>query len=760
MLSRHQLPRPVRSYEPASAHQEEGERGICQGCADHIFNSSLRQSLAKGREAASIARSYSRLAHDLYASVLSGCRWCTSIGNAVLTSSDLDYWMKDWNGSHSDGASLELSDDGDVEAGEDLNDENAENKLSPVHYADEGMERMVEEAGLDNSGAEPGDTTSADDDDSASEKPGFHTIQPLNCTARLDITVEFLRWCDSPVFNLVKLTAEVITSDRDDCPLQEMVGENAVIMTLEVICTDGISVFPRHWGAVSAASFDEWVPRAQAWLRACNEEHGSCVTSGAFQPTRLIDVRNPQHPRLAIHSERNFRSDVKPPYVALSYVWGPKQEYILTQASLDEMRRGLDLARLPKTLSDAIGAAHRLGFEYLWIDALCIIQDSPQDKAKELPLMADTYRESSLCIVVASAAAAGEGFLKAPDHPRFLVDPFEVRVGSADGGSPSLTFGYRAPYKASADPINSRAWTLQERVLSRRLLLFSRSGVMWTCGESFTNPSAAPDAGPPFQTTLSPSAGAGDGGDEEGDARVSIRETWMAIRADYTEMDLSYCTDKLPAISALAAELGRRTGWTYLAGMWEDNLFSELHWRSTKQRAGYLAPSWSWASVGLGGIVDSEDEREDREVFQFEILACHVDNDPAFPFGPVKGGYPEVSGKALELAWQPEDEDGPSWDGSDISLIDPQGNSSSIGTPLLVGDGTLDPLDEPLDPGVRLVCLGISKLRLGRQRTMQVEGLILVPNGSGSSAFRRIGFFRVTAPSVFDGAATRILRIE
>ncbi|GAB1312700.1 Heterokaryon incompatibility domain-containing protein [Madurella fahalii] len=683
--------------------------------------------------------------------------------------------MEDWNGSQSDGASLEFSDDG--EAGMYLDSEDAESELSPgiaVHHADEGI---AEGAGRDDSGVELGDATgdATHADDSMSGKPGFHTIQSLNCTARFDFTVEFLRWHESPVFNLVKVTVEVTTSGLDDCPLREMVGENAVVITLEVICTDsidGASVFSQHWEVVSAASFDEWVPRAQTWLRSC-EKHVCCATSGTFQPTRLVDVRNPQHPRLAVFTADGFsRSDVKKPYVALSYVWGPRQEYVLTQTSLDEMCRGLDLMRLPKTLSDAIEAAHWLGFDYLWIDALCIIQDSPEDKARELPLMADTYRESSLTIVVASAGAASDGFLTAPSPSTFFVDPFTVRLGSADDSSPSLTFGYRAPYKASADPISSRAWTLQERVLSRRLLIFSRNGVMWMCRKSFANPSAAPDAGPPYQTSLSPASGAGDGSDE--DARASLREKWMAIRADYTEMDLSYCADKLPAISALAAEVGRRAGWTYLAGMWEDNLFSELHWRSTKrgpsgetlvlkpQKAkeiGYLAPSWSWASVGLGGIVDSEDERADREVFHFAILACHVDCDPAFPFGPVKGGYLEVSGKTLELAWQSEDR--PSWDISDISLIDPGGSSSSsIDTPLLVGDGTLDPLDEPLDPGMRLVCLGMSTLRLGRQQTAPVEGLILVPNGPGSSTFRRIGFFRVTAPSVFDEAATKVLRIE
>jgi len=533
---------------------------------------------------------------------------------------------------------------------------------------------------------------------------------------------------------------------------------------------DGHLVFPQQWDAVSAADFDKWVPRATEWLQGCGE-HRFCATSGTSWPTRLIDVRSPDHPRLTVLSLGDTKSDVRP-YVALSYVWGSKQDYVLTKASLAEMRTGLDPSRLPRTISDAIWAAHRLGFDYLWVDALCIIQDSPEDKARELPLMSDTYSKSSLCIVVASAAAAGEGFLKAPEPPRFLVDPFEVRVDSADDCSPLLTFGYRAPYKSSGDPISSRAWTLQERVLPRRLLIFSRSGVMWMCRGGFVNPGAAPDAGPPYQTSLGPQAD-GDENSSEDDTQARIREIWMTIRADYTEMDLTYCTDKLPAISALAAEVSRRAGWAYLAGMWKDNLFSELHWRSTKRGpsgerlvlkpqkakgAGYLAPSWSWASVGLGGIVDSEDERPDREVFDFTIIACHVDTDPVFPFGPAKGGCLKVSGKSVELAWRLEDT--PEWDGSDISLLDPHETASITGAPLVVGDGTLDPLDEHLDPGAKLVCLGMSKLQLGRQRILPVEGLLLIPTGSSRGTYRRVGFFRMTAPSVFSGVPASILRIE
>ncbi|KAK1749910.1 heterokaryon incompatibility protein-domain-containing protein [Echria macrotheca] len=746
MLSRFHVPQPIRTYS-----QPDG-RGICPSCANDVFTSSLHQSLSRARDEPSVTHSYSSVARDLYASILAGCPWCSCIGNAILTCSDLDYWMEAWNGSQSDGDSL---DQDSPQQGPSEPEALVPPKEAVGDTAtDEDMVDVVDSGSSDHEAA-----------DGVGETPGFLTIESLNCGARMEITIEFLKWNGSLLFNLVEVRVEVATSPEDDSPLQDMTGDKAVAMKLEVMCeskTCETAAFNQQWDVVSAALFHGWVPRAQTWLRAC-KAHTSCSPSGAFRPTRLIEVRDPRHPRLVISAE-DIPQNTTLSYIALSYVWGSNQAYTLTEASLSDLRRGLDPARLPKTLSDAIAATYQLGFMYLWIDALCIIQDSPGDKALELPRMADTYKESVLTLIIASATAASDGFLKTPSPARFFLQPFQVGSG--------LTFGYRTPYKASADPISSRAWTLQERVLSRRLLIFSSTGVMWMCREDFINPAAAPDAGPPYQTFLDPYLSASHPSEQpvlgDEDAQAQIRETWAAIRADYTEMALSYYTDKLPAISALAAEIGAKTGWTYLAGMWKEDLFSDLHWRCMKQsltgdrftlkpakvkEAGYIAPSWSWASVGIGAVVGSEDERDDREVFDFSILECQVDTlYPGFSYGPVKHGYLEVTGKTVELGWRYEDR--PSWDGSDISLIE------ECDTQLVVGDGTLDPLDEPLDPDIKVTCLGMSKLRLGRQRIVPVEGLILVPKRDGGAAFRRIGFFRMAAPSVFDAATVRALRIE
>jgi len=228
MLSRHQLPRPVTSFEPARTDQAGG-RGVCEGCTDGVFTSSLRQSLTAEHDASSLTHAYSRLSRDVYTSILAGCRWCTQIGNAILTSSELDYWLQDWNGSHSDGASLEsFGNDGDIDMDAD----------------------GVNEIGLDEHMAAAEDSLGGEDatiaEDSVSERPGFCTIKSLDCAAKLDVKMEFLRWRGSPVFNLVRISAEVTTSGQleDGCPLREMVGDGAVVMTLEVKCAGRVKPAP------------------------------------------------------------------------------------------------------------------------------------------------------------------------------------------------------------------------------------------------------------------------------------------------------------------------------------------------------------------------------------------------------------------------------------------------------------------------------------------------------------------------------------
>jgi len=471
----------------------------------------------------------------------------------------------------------------------------------------------------------------------------------------------------------------------------------------------------------------------------------------------LIEVTDKTWPKL-ITRDTHVNSR---PYIALSYVWGIAQPYVLSKGNVREMHFGLAPSRLPKSIQDAIQVTVSLGFKYLWVDALCIIQDSAEDKARELPTMAAIYRHSALTIIAASASACTKGFLRPPEPPQFFVEPFKVPVNTENGQKASLLLGYREYYKSGWDPINSRAWTLQERVLSSRSLIFSNSGIIWVCGESHYNPSAPPDAPPPFIVSLNRSI------DDDEDYEAAIREQWLAILGEYTERSLTVLGDKLPAISALAAEVAQRTNWTYLAGLWEENLFFDLHWKYTKTNepscplktqkakdAGYIAPSWSRINVAEGLTRDTEDERNDRQAFHFRILDCQVElaDNSDFQFGPVKDGFLEVEGKVIDLAWKLDDS--PEWVDSDLVLLD----DSLPEQTYIVGEGTLDPLDKEIPADARIKCLGMSTIQLGNQRIAPIEGLMILSTGLDGN-FRRVGFCRITAPSVFDDAAKGIFRI-
>ena len=100
-------------------------------------------------------------------------------------------------------------------------------------------------------------------------------------------------------------------------------------------------------------------------------------------PTRLLDVSGvaadgtSKDPLLYI-PDANERSE----HVTLSYCWGQEgnEDFVLTQSKLKRKMDIVPLSGLPQTLRDAITITKRLGFRYLWIDALCIpAEDNMED---------------------------------------------------------------------------------------------------------------------------------------------------------------------------------------------------------------------------------------------------------------------------------------------------------------------------------------------------------------------------------------------
>lgn len=114
-------------------------------------------------------------------------------------------------------------------------------------------------------------------------------------------------------------------------------------------------------------------------------------------------------------------------YLTLSYVWGGDQIHKTTTANLSSYEQGIAASLLHSTIRDAIYVTHMLGFRWLWIDSLCIIQDSDEDKAHEIGRMHHIYRYSHLTIMAASANGVSESFLQERPFPD--LDPHNSITG-------------------------------------------------------------------------------------------------------------------------------------------------------------------------------------------------------------------------------------------------------------------------------------------------------------------------------------------
>ncbi|KAH8684348.1 heterokaryon incompatibility protein-domain-containing protein [Tricladium varicosporioides] len=356
--------------------------------------------------------------------------------------------------------------------------------------------------------------------------------------------------------------------------------------------------------AITQGQIGAWNPRTSSgspgahalikwWLETCHTSHQEChlTISGEMiederaqsqLPTRVIDVGPPdgsEEPRLIDSNGRTAN------YVALSWCWGsdPKRAPPSTlHANLEERFNCLPFADLPKTFQDAIVVTRAIDIRYLWIDAICIIQDDHDDWAREAPQMGRVYQRSRLTIAASHAQDSFQGlFLPHPDMPLPVELPYHdplSRDSSTQQGS--IFIKKRAKEndrQPSLGPLGKRAWITQEWCLSRRTVFYTRAGLVWCCrclcstedGHILENPGIIPH--------------------------------WDTIVERYSRRSLTRSTDKLVALQGLATELQRaRPSDHYLSGLWAQDLPLNLLWhgrqRLTATPPELRIPSWSWAS--------------------------------------------------------------------------------------------------------------------------------------------------------------------
>jgi hypothetical protein len=211
------------------------------------------------------------------------------------------------------------------------------------------------------------------------------------------------------------------------------------------------------------------LPHAQRWLKECCEAHFQCKSSLDKQiPTRLVSTEK--------SSIRLVEADFgdRPEYATLSHCWGKIKFLMLKRRNHKALKNHIPLEKLPQTFKDAIEIARELGFAYIWIDSLCIIQDDREDWKRESALMSDVYGRSGLNIAASGAVDGRSGcFFKLPEN---RICQVQVKQGNQVCTYKCVTW-FMYNDCLSNMPLMNRGWALQERLLPPRTLHFTLTEV-------------------------------------------------------------------------------------------------------------------------------------------------------------------------------------------------------------------------------------------------------------------------------------------
>ncbi|KAK5997745.1 hypothetical protein PT974_00102 [Cladobotryum mycophilum] len=329
------------------------------------------------------------------------------------------------------------------------------------------------------------------------------------------------------------------------------------------------------------------------WINACQEWHVDCkrTVSGNIMddsdapelPSRILHIKGE---RVKLVESKGQRGR----YATLSHCWGPsdKQPLKTTRANLPAHIEGIPWSNIPKTFQDAITVADRVGFQYIWIDSLCIVQDDREEWLKESKKMGLTYERAELTIAASHTADSWEGFLFPRDPsptsvelPRFFSESKNTRYPRVFAALRRDTVSDTLPEFGA---LGRRAWATQEWLLSRRMVFFAKSTIIWSC-KTITQR-------------------------ETGEKCFSIARNsrWKPIVECYSDRQLTFATDKLIALEGLRTESGRNSGYEYLFGVWRESLPDQLLWQVTRPVDGdsdeindpLKLPTWTWAHVPCG----------------------------------------------------------------------------------------------------------------------------------------------------------------
>jgi hypothetical protein len=379
---------------------------------------------------------------------------------------------------------------------------------------------------------------------------------------------------------------------------------------------------------------------------------GCCSYSPSPLPTRVVEIVDKDCLKL------NISKDTVP-YTALSYSWGGDQTFATTRETLQDRCNGFRLEDIPQTLQEAIRVTRELGIKYIWIDSMCIVQDSTEDKERELSQMPRIYSNAYVTICASYAGSCKQGFLEmngeCDKHPGtgLTKDLFKQQYRCPNGSLDTVFLREEVYYSSSNDLGSTRAWTLQERLLSPRVISYG-TRLMWYCrslrhcdgGSEDWSYDEIGNQLSSFHPPTSRTTPELDRAPLDIFSKHRLYNSWYNVVVEYSRRDLTVASDKLPALAGMAEEFQRLTGDTYLAGLWKNNLCFDLMWSPNPairliKPATWRAPSWSWASIE--NVVSFDKVTPDSKPLA-RIVHCETKpRSQLVPFGEVTSGLLEIS---------------------------------------------------------------------------------------------------------------------
>lgn len=403
----------------------------------------------------------------------------------------------------------------------------------------------------------------------------------------------------------------------------------------------------------------------------CEIEHEACTASDIgkpYLPRRLLLVKSDTSPLIRLVEQDEVYSvntADRLRYATLSYRWGSASSYLsLKESNQCALKQGIQLASLSPLVQDAIRICRALGLDYLWVDALCIVQDSRSDWYDQAPQMADIFGKSHVCFA-ASGATDPSGTLIYNRSPWSLGCRGIFLNRDTDSAQEYVCFEPEAAMtRLEVSGMNRRGWIFQERLLAKRTIHFNQDQVYFECAgilacESHPRGYPAPMVSPIF-TAKHFLAMARRSATVDTSFYLKL---WLDIVELFSFRTLSYPTDRLMAISGVAEAFEPLLpNETYVAGHWSSHLLETLYWMRLEKRdrdvseilqprpEAYIAPSWSWPSQNVAVQFRSLHEDRNNITHVAEITKMDIERISRETLsGPVDWGAVEIRARLVRI---------------------------------------------------------------------------------------------------------------